>query len=237
VTTGSTVRDPQKPDYGIDAPGVVRNFAVGGAAALVVGIGLSVVLGPSYPALAYIGEFGFFASLGFLLTAALMTLSSKVGKFRERDRLLDGIPWSGDETVLDVGCGRGLMLIGAAGRLKSGKAVGVDIWQSVDQSGNNPEATRKNARAEDVADRVEIKDGDARKLPFEDDTFDVVLSSLVLHNIYDAGGRREAVREIARVLKGGGRVAILGQPLSQGAWVAKGTCSFFPLVGDAYSLF
>ena len=209
MATGSAVNDPQRADYGIDAPGVVRNFAIGGAAALIVGIGLYVILGPFHPVLANIGEFCFFAGIGCLLSAAMMLLSSKVGKFRERDRLLNGISWRGDETVLDVGCGRGLMLIGAARRLESGKAVGVDIWQSEDQSGNNPEATRKNARAEGVADRVEIQDGDARRLPFEDDTFDVVLSSLALHNIYSAGGRREAVREILRVLKGGGRVAIL----------------------------
>jgi SAM-dependent methyltransferase len=60
-----------------------------------------------------------------------------------------------------------------------------------------------------VADRVEIKSGDARQLPFEDDTFDVVVSSLVLHNIHDASERKKAIREIARVLKGGGHVAIL----------------------------
>lgn len=98
----------------------------------------------------------------------------------------------------------------AAKRITSGNAVGVDTWQSEDQSGNRPEVTRSNARAEGVAERVEVRDGDARRLPFEDDTtFDVVLSSLVLHNIHDAEGRREAVREMVRVLKGGGRVAIL----------------------------
>jgi len=40
--------------------------------------------------------------------------------------------------VLDVGCGRGLLLIGAARRLTTGKAVGVDIWQAEDRVGNLP---------------------------------------------------------------------------------------------------
>ena len=37
---------------------------------------------------------------------------------------------TGDEKVLDVGCGRGLLLIGAAKRLKSGKATGIDVWDA-----------------------------------------------------------------------------------------------------------
>jgi ubiquinone/menaquinone biosynthesis C-methylase UbiE len=54
-----------------------------------------------------------------------------------------------------------------------------------------------------------VQTADARKLPFEDASFDVVLSSAALHNIYDAGERQTAVREIARVLKVGGRVLIV----------------------------
>ena len=60
-----------------------------------------------------------------------------------------------------------------------------------------------------MADRVEVHTGDARKLPFDDASFDVVLSSNALHNIYDAGDRKTAVREIARVLGSGGRVLIV----------------------------
>ena len=62
---------------------------------------------------------------------------------------------------------------------------------------------------EGVADKVEVHTGDARKLPFDDASFNVVLSSMALHNIYNAGERQTAVREIARVLKSGGRVLIL----------------------------
>jgi len=66
---------PQKPDYGIDAPGVIRNlFVIGG------------------------------------------------------------------EHVFDVGTGRGLLLIGAARRLTSGKGIGIDVWSTKDLSGNSLEA-------------------------------------------------------------------------------------------------
>lgn len=144
-----------------------------------------------------------------LAAAGGMLWSSKVGKLRARDELLDAIPWCGDETVLDVGCGRGLLLIAAAKRLTTGKAVGIDVWHNVDQAGNRPEATWANARLEGVADRIDVKDADARQLPFADGTFDVIVSSLVLHNIHGRAERAKAVREIARVLKPGGRVALL----------------------------
>jgi ubiquinone/menaquinone biosynthesis C-methylase UbiE len=137
-----------------------------------------------------------------------MVWSSKAGKIGDRERLLDLLQWTGNERVLDLGCGRGLMLIGAARRLTTGKASGVDIWQAEDLSGNKPEATLENARREGVGDRVSIETADMRKLPFPDGTFDVVVSRAAVHNIYSAGGRAEAISEVARVLKPGGHAII-----------------------------
>ncbi len=57
--------------------------------------------------------------------------------------------------------------------------------------------------------RVEVQTGDMRELPFEDKTFDVVVSSLAIHNILDKDGRAKAVKEIARVLKPNGQAALL----------------------------
>ena len=102
------------------------------------------------------------------------------------------------------------MLIGAARRLTSGKAIGVDIWQRKSLVGNRPDVALENARLEGVAERVEVQDGDARRLPFPDASFDVVVSALVLHNIPGQAGRQQAAREMARVLKPGGQVALLG---------------------------
>jgi ubiquinone/menaquinone biosynthesis C-methylase UbiE len=189
-------------DYGIDAPTVVRNLALGGVAALALAVVLVFVAGGA-------ALIAFLLGVGLLAAAAAMVLSSRILKLRERDRILAAIPWRGDERVLDVGCGRGLMLIGAAHHLATGKAVGVDVWSARDQTGNRPAATRTNARIEGVGDRVEVLDADARELPFEDASFDVVLSSIVVHNIPTHAGRVAAIREITRVLKPGGRVAIL----------------------------
>lgn len=152
---------------------------------------------------------GLLAGASMIVTAALMIWSSKVGKLQFRERLIDSLALRGAETVVDVGCGRGLLLNGAARHLTVGKAIGIDLWQSADQSGNRPEATLANAEAEGVADRVEVKTGDMRELAFADRTIDVVVSSLAIHNIPDRGGREKAVREVAPVLKPNGQVALL----------------------------
>ena len=146
--------------------------------------------------------------VGMCLGALSMIYYSRVGKMRQRDRMLAMVHWTGAEQVLDVGTGRGLMLIGAAKKLTSGKAVGIDIWSAKDLSGNTPAATVENAEIEGVRDRVEVQSGDASAMTFPDATFDVVLSNLCIHNIPTRAGRDRACREIVRVLKPGGKALI-----------------------------
>src|SRR4030095_16304202 len=127
---------------------------------------------------------------------------------RRREQLLNSIQWTSHERVLDVGCGRGLLLIGAAQRLTTGKATGIDLWQEEDLSGNRPEATLENARREGVADRVDVQTENMRQMSFADETFDVVVSRAAIHNLYDALDRAKAIREIARVMKPGAQGVI-----------------------------
>src|SRR5262245_10333751 len=126
----------KRPDYGIDAPTVVRRFFLMGAAAMLAGLALAIFVGPRSILVVVLISTSSFSGLSWVATAALMVLGSRVLKVRLRERLLDEIPWRGDERVLDVGCGRGLMLLGAARRLTSGSAIGIDLWQTEDQSGN-----------------------------------------------------------------------------------------------------
>jgi arsenite methyltransferase len=201
-----------KPDYGIDAPGVIRNllgvaiigFLVWITARLCRWSGNLTGFGITLP-LSHIAPW---PAASCFLMAIWMLYDSRIGKMRTREQLLDHHQWTGAERVLDVGCGRGLMLVGAAKRLTTGTASGIDLWQAEDLSGNRPEATMQNAEAEGVADRVDVQTADMRKIPFPDATFDVIVSCSAIHNVYDAAGRRQAIDEIARVLKPGGEAII-----------------------------
>jgi arsenite methyltransferase len=197
-----------KPDYGIDAPGVVRNLFIVAAAGFALFLAARLGLWSGHIGPVEVAGSVVWPGLGCGLMGLWMLYDSKIGKLRERERLLDLVPWRGDETVLDVGCGRGLLLIGAAGRLTTGTAVGLDLWQAEDLTGNRPEATLENARLEGVGDRVEVQTGDMRKMPFADARFDTVVSNVAIHNVYESAGRIQTMGEIARVLKPGGRVVI-----------------------------
>jgi arsenite methyltransferase len=202
-----TLEPAGRADYGLDAPGLVRGFLLGGAALIAAGVAL-IAWRPA--AIVAIGG-GILTSIGavFAVEGLLMTWSSRVGKFHERDKLLDGLRLGGDEAVLDIGPGHGLLLIGAARRLPRGRAMGIDLWSQADQADNSRAALLANARIEGVAERVEVHDGDMREMPFADAGFDAVVASLAIHNIKDRAGRDQAVREIVRVLRPGGQVALL----------------------------
>jgi arsenite methyltransferase len=146
--------------------------------------------------------------LFFLANFTSFLYTTRRGKFLEWDRILDRLRLRGDERVLDMGCGRGAVLTAVARRLTTGRVTGVDIWSTRDQSGNAREVALHNASLEGVGDRVEIETGDMRALPFPDATFDLVVSSLAIHNIRSNDDRRKAVSEGFRVLKPGGRLVI-----------------------------
>lgn len=194
----------ERPDYGLDAPGVVRNLFLFGAAGILVWVSAVVGLWSGEVAGVPLAGMALPPGVMLTLTGLGMVWNSKVGKLRDRERLLNRITWTGTEQVLDVGCGRGLMLVGAAKRLTTGKVTGIDIWQAEDLSGNKPEATLENARREGVADRVEVRTADMRQIPLPDGSVDVVVSRAAIHNLYDPKDRAQAIREIARVLRPGG---------------------------------
>jgi arsenite methyltransferase len=207
------MREQKKADYGQDVPDLVRdNFIIAGLLAVMGGF-LRVWSrsreSTSNRLVYLLGEATLAVSVFSALDGLGIIWSSRVAKFWIRDRLLDGLRLRGNETILDVGCGHGLLLIGAAMRLPQGKAVGLDLWSQVDQGGNSRAVTLENAEAEGVAGRVELYDGDMRSLPFARSTFDAVVASVSIHNIEDRAGRHQALSEIARVLKPGGQLALM----------------------------
>jgi ubiquinone/menaquinone biosynthesis C-methylase UbiE len=89
-----------------------------------------------------------------------------------------------------------------------GKATGIDIW-APHSGGGNHALLMKNAEAEGVADRIEFKQADVRTLPFEDASFDVIVSSGALHHIgHEMPDHEKALNEMVRVLKPGGRIVL-----------------------------
>lgn len=190
------VNPRRRGSYGIDAPYGPAFMAIVAAGEFT----LAAISGKMLPLLA--GLF-ILTILGFYLHGTLR------GKFQLWAELLDQLRLRGDERILDMGCGRGAVLLMAAQHLTTGRAVGVDLWRSIDQSGNSAEAAQRNAVAEGVADRVELRTGDMMALPFEDNSFDLVLSSLAVHNISGRTGREKAISEAVRVLRPGGRLIIV----------------------------
>ena len=200
--TGSPAT-PRKPDYGVDAPAAMRNLFLAGALCFLAAffVPWPVLIGKVLFSL----RIPLFWTGGFLLGEALLfLLYVKVGKRRHRDFMLSMHTWRGDEQVLDVGCGRGLLLIGAAKHLTSGHATGIDIWSNVDMGANSTEATTRNLTLEGVADRCTLVSLAAQSMAFPDAAFDVIVSNLCLHNIYDQATRQAALQQIIRVLKPGG---------------------------------
>jgi arsenite methyltransferase len=203
-----TAAREHKGDYGIDGSFhtiSARGQAIGvgvQAAALAVWSGISLARGKRLTA-ALTGT----SAAGITASAALYLHATKAGKFEVWNRIFDDLQLQGDETVLDMGCGRGAVLLAAAKRLPRGRAIGVDLWQA-DQTDNSPSATLANAKLENVADRIELHTGDMTALPFDDNSVDVIVSNLAIHNISGHAGRRRALGEAMRVLRPGGRLAI-----------------------------
>jgi ubiquinone/menaquinone biosynthesis C-methylase UbiE len=104
------------------------------------------------------------------------------------------------DAVLDVGCGTGTLALEVARRVGSvGRVAGIDP------------GTEQIARAREKATRrhlpIEFQVGVIEQLPFPDTTFDVVLSTLMIHHV-PAPNKRQGLAEIARVLKPGGRLVM-----------------------------
>jgi len=116
-------------------------------------------------------------------------------QFRERCVELAGI--APGQTVLDVGCGTGnLTMVARARAAADGEVHGNDAAHEMIR-----EAQRK--AAEENLD-IQYQVGLIEEIPYPDDKFDVVLSSLMLHHL-PKDLKRRGIAEISRVLKQGGR--------------------------------
>ncbi|WP_113699031.1 class I SAM-dependent methyltransferase [Nonomuraea lactucae] len=190
----------RRGNYGFDAPWALAGLVLGGLALLCLAA-VSFVSGVPTAGVVFL-----LGGLYTLASAASHLYTARRGKFAVWGRELDRL--KGDEWLLDLGCGRGAVLLPAAERLPEGRAVGIDLWRVGGRPRNHGERlTRANAEAEGVT--VGLVAGDMRDLPFGDATFDVVVSGLAPRGLLDGEGR--ALREAYRVLRPGGLLLIADQ--------------------------
>jgi SAM-dependent methyltransferase len=190
-----------RADYGYDAPYALVAFTVLGVVSVIAALVSWLAKGGLTAMMGFYGAF-------FLANAFSFFYATTRGKFQVWNDILDSLHMRGDERVLDMGCGRGAVLTAVAKRLTTGRVTGIDLWSTHDQSGNAREVTMRNSSLEGVHDRIDVETGDMRALPFTDGSFDLVVSSLAIHNIRSNDARAEAIAEAWRVLKPGGRIAI-----------------------------
>ena len=104
-----------------------------------------------------------------------------------------------DQRALDAGCGTGHTALAFAPHLA--EVLALDLTEAMLAQG------RKLARDRGIAN-VTFQRGDVERMPFSDASFDLVVSSLAIHNIRGNADRARAISEAWRVLKPGGRLAI-----------------------------
>ena len=115
-----------------------------------------------------------------------------------RQRVINLMGLTGDESVLDCGCGTGtLTLMIARGMNGKGNVFGIDL------SPRMIEIARRKALKK--GKQVQYKVASSLAIPFDNETFDVVVTSLVYHQFFSLEEKIETLSQIRRVLKPGGR--------------------------------
>jgi ubiquinone/menaquinone biosynthesis C-methylase UbiE len=120
-----------------------------------------------------------------------------------RDELISHIEWNGSGRVLDIGCGSGALAVRLAKKYREATITGIDYWGG--GWGYHQKQCEENAHIEGVSDRTCFQQASASKLPFEDESFDLVVSNLTFHEVKDSKSKLDVVKEALRVVKKGGR--------------------------------
>ncbi|MBQ7740289.1 MAG: class I SAM-dependent methyltransferase [Eubacterium sp.] len=123
--------------------------------------------------------------------------------------IIDGIAGYVDlpdgATALDIGCGSGALAIAVAKKNPNASVIGCDRWGK-EYKEFSKLLCKENAKAEGC-ENITFQKGDATKLPFEDESFDAVVSNYVYHNI-PTTDRQAILLETLRTLKKGGTFAL-----------------------------
>jgi ubiquinone/menaquinone biosynthesis C-methylase UbiE len=196
----------EKPYYGFNA---VRYIALS-----LSGVGIIVIASAAvftvftYPIWAVI--LCWFLGALFLITGILWHLlmgfavNPRKVELLQRDFLqrLERL-WNGKGKVLDIGTGSGRTAVEIAKHFPEAQVVGMDLWSKNWRFfGVSRAQAETNARIENVSNRCVFQHGSALDMPFENDEFQLVVSSFVFHEI-GIRDRTELFREAIRVLSPG----------------------------------
>ncbi|MFT5586164.1 MAG: trans-aconitate 2-methyltransferase [Cognaticolwellia sp.] len=133
----------------------------------------------------------------FLTSPLRGLLEWKMG--RPEERLLELLELSGDEQVLDAGCGSGFHTLLIAERVSEGHVVATDVSTAM------LDRLRKGAASQGLTERISPLLADNLALEMADASFDRAISAAVWHHLDDP---QQAARELHRTLKPGGRVVV-----------------------------
>jgi SAM-dependent methyltransferase len=164
--------------------------------------GLALII----PALGLLGGFFFVCMIYFAY--AHRQFSPKGGDIQTKVKnlLLQRMEdWDGKGKVLDIGCGNGPLSIQIAKRFPQSEVIGIDTWGTAWEY--SMAVCERNAAVENVDDRVRFQHGSAASLPFDDETFDMVVSNLVFHEVRDVRDKSKLIQEALRVVKQAGHFA------------------------------
>ncbi|MGL5435406.1 MAG: class I SAM-dependent methyltransferase [Lachnospiraceae bacterium] len=137
-------------------------------------------------------------------------LFSYTGRYKIQERIVDYVVHQlelkkEDGTILDIGCGSGVVSIKTAKRYTKAKLISIDYWgKGWDYAKQQCE---RNAAIEGVKERITFQKGDAASLDFPEETFDGAISNFVFHEVATQPDKRKVVKEALRVIKPGGAFA------------------------------
>ncbi|MFC4760289.1 class I SAM-dependent methyltransferase [Fructobacillus durionis] len=132
------------------------------------------------------------------------------GKYKIIEAAVRRLHIKTDNQILDLGTGHGIVLTEVAKYLKvPGKATGIDIWRSSDQSNNSSESATSNIHRLGYEKVANVMTANMLALPFPDNSFDIITASLSIHNLKSNTERAIALTEATRVLKPNGKLLII----------------------------
>ncbi len=187
-----------KPDYG---NWVSKKFILVPAVLSLLCLGLAFLV----PFLAVLAVLFFLVCAYFLLSYYRFSPAGGDVQSQIVGLILDHLEWDGQGQVLDIGCGNAPLTVRLARKYPAARITGTDTWgRNWDYS---KQVCEQNARIEGVGDRAVFQKASASALPFDDGSFDLVVSNLTFHEVSEAQDKRVVLREALRVVRPGGKFA------------------------------